>query len=78
MASCKLGYNGVGNMLYLHVGCTCNKLLYPIFFALDSKCAHYITKFICFVYEANTKCHLGWANEKGSTLKAKGHIQTQN
>jgi hypothetical protein len=43
----------------------------PYIFALDSKYAHYISKFICFVHETYTKCHLRWANERGLTLKVK-------
>ncbi len=26
---------------------------------------------MCLVHKPSTKCHLGWANEKGLTLKAK-------
>ncbi len=33
------------------------------------KCAFYISKCIWLVHKPSTKCHLGWANERGSTLK---------
>jgi hypothetical protein len=42
-----------------------------LFFAMDSKCALYISNCIWLVHKPSTKCHLGWANERGSTLKAK-------
>ncbi len=38
---------------------------------MDSKCPLYINKCILLVHKSSTKCHLGWANERGSTLKAK-------
>ncbi len=38
---------------------------------MDLKCALYISKCIWLVHKPSTKRHLGWANEKGSTLKDK-------
>jgi len=60
----------------LHVGCnyigyTYNWILYFISFVFYSKCSHYISKCICLVLKPSTKCHLGWGNERGWTLKAK-------
>jgi hypothetical protein len=40
-------------------------------FALDSKCAHYISKCICFVHKPSTKVHLGWLNDRSLILKIK-------
>ncbi len=38
---------------------------------MDPKCALYINKYIWLVHKPSTKCHLGWANERSSTLKVK-------
>jgi hypothetical protein len=48
-----------------------SKFFIPYIFTMDFKCAHYISKCISLIHKPNTKCHLGWTNERYSTLKVK-------